>query len=76
VGKAGYSGGLLTTWLPQTDADPTLEGSDETLLRHLRRSLEWAGFPGFASIADRPESWLAEARASCGPSTSSSGIGG
>jgi hypothetical protein len=30
----------------------------------LRRSMAWAGFPGFAAIADRPDSWIAAARAS------------
>jgi hypothetical protein len=63
TGKAGYSGGLLTLWVPQDGADPVIDGTEETFLSHLRRSMAWAGFRGFESIADRPEGWLAAARA-------------
>jgi hypothetical protein len=64
VGKAGYSGGLLTLWLPQNGADPQFDASNDTLMASLRRSMAWAGFPGFAAIADRPDSWIAAARTS------------
>lgn len=63
IGKAGYSGGDVTIWLPQDGPDPTLDQETETLLTHLRRHLTWGGFPGFAAIDDRPEAWLASARA-------------
>ncbi|MBX3247826.1 MAG: hypothetical protein KF901_11660 [Myxococcales bacterium] len=63
LGKAGYSSGMLTIWLPADAEDPSLEGANETLLAHLRRALAWAGFPGFASVDERPEAWLAAARA-------------
>lgn len=63
LGKAGYSSGTLTIWLPADAEDPPLMGADETLHAHLRRALEWAGFPGFATLDDRPEAWLASARA-------------
>lgn len=63
LGKAGYSSGMLTIWLPADAEDPSLEGANETLLAHLRRALAWAGFPGFATVDERPEAWLAAARA-------------
>lgn len=59
TGKAGYSGGALSIWLPSDVADPVLDPSGETLLAHLRRALEWGGFPGFASIEERPDAWIA-----------------
>lgn len=66
LGKAGHSGGTRTIWLPDPSEDPRLDGdgrADETLLGHLRRMLAWGGFAGFEAIAERPEAWLAAARA-------------
>lgn len=64
IGKAGYSGGQLTIWLPGAKQDPVLVGGrpDETLRAHLKRSLAWAGMPGFEHRNDAPVEWLARAR--------------
>lgn len=68
LGKAGYSAGLTTIWLPQeTTDDARIEGGEETFLAHVRRALAWAGFPGLGderALAGRaaPEAWLEEAR--------------
>ena len=53
----------MTIWLPQDASDPLFDEETETLLAHLRRHLQWGGFPGFATIEERPEPWLAAARA-------------
>jgi predicted RNA-binding protein with RPS1 domain len=66
LGKAGYSAGASTVWLPQDANDPALHGTEETLRAHLRRALPWAGFPGFMAVEDRPEAWLAPAREAMG----------
>jgi hypothetical protein len=41
VGKAGYSGGTLSVWVPSEADDPKVEGSDveETLSQHIARCL-------------------------------------
>jgi hypothetical protein len=46
LGKAGYSGGTLSVWLPAEADDPEIEGGDvrETLLEHIQRSVEAGGF--------------------------------
>lgn len=66
LGKAGYSAGELRVWLPAKDDDPILEGGEvdgERFTGYVARALGWAGFPGFGAIAERPEAWLAAARA-------------
>ena len=49
--KANYSGGSHVIRLPQTVADPIIEGVANrpqiTLVDYLRTSLQWTGFPGY-----------------------------
>lgn len=67
TGKAGFSGGSITVGLPSDAADPVLDGADAgTLLEHLREAFRWGGFPGFATIEDRPP-LVAELAALCEP---------
>ncbi len=64
IGKAGYSGGALTIWLPAA-ADPVLDagapGADVSLLQHVRLALENGGHLGWDAIDERPEPWIARA---------------
>ena len=58
--KAGYSGGAYRIQVPSMDADA--EGLGEPggrkLVDHLRTSLAFGGFAGFADIPDRPASFI------------------
>ncbi len=59
---AGYSAGVRTLALPQKATDPTVIGLERPLLAHLRFALAWGGFPGFVTLPDRPDSWIAKIR--------------
>ncbi len=64
LAKAGFSAGCLELTLRPHGSDPADGGAhDATLLGHLRHSLAWAGFPGFATLPEGPAEWLAAARA-------------
>jgi len=64
-GKAGYSGGLLSIWIPADAADPAIEGGSraESLVQHIDRALAWGGLPGFESIDDAPSEFIEAAAA-------------
>lgn len=46
LGKAGYSGGVLSLTLPQENPDPRFDSSEETLQAHLSKALKGHGFLG------------------------------
>jgi hypothetical protein len=64
-GKAGYSGGQLSIWIPADRDDPAIEGSSrpESLIEHIERALSWGGLPGFESIDGAPKDFIAAATA-------------
>lgn len=68
IGKAGYSGGTLVIDVPSELDDPRIQGGTvaETLREHLARAIASAGMPGLLAIPERPEAWLASARAAIG----------
>lgn len=62
VTKANFSGGIVSVETPSYVIDPPLRGRSGTFLEMLRESIAWSGFPGMATVDDRPASFARASR--------------
>ena len=56
--KANFSGATYDMMLPDSKADTMLHGTDMYFVAYLRKSFEWAGFPGLEDYEERDNQLL------------------
>jgi hypothetical protein len=56
--KANFSGSTYDVILPDSKADTMLHGTDMYFVAYLRKSFEWAGFPGLEDYDERDNQLL------------------
>jgi hypothetical protein len=65
--KANFSGSTYDVILPDARADTLVYGTDMYFVAYLRKSFEWAGFPGLEDYPERDEQLLDNLKAGLEP---------